>query len=258
MYNPTRSRIFSIKSGSGETLKESCRHGLRPNARQISPRWCERSHVSRPGPASTNAWRRAVRSPTCPPRPPRRRRRRSCGPRPASARQQAHRDDPPRNRAAISTPSSDAHQGTRRRSCSSNRRRTPTRSDNATPTPETTNDAAPSAPTSRAHQRSTRCPPSADHDAPYPAPPIRGSTRHNAATARKFPITPKYSADQPTRTLVVRRGFGLVGEGCSSSADFGEDLFGWLLPDERFGIVVPVFDPDLDRVDELVNAVEGA
>src|SRR3954453_14874698 len=37
MYIPTRSRIFSIKSGSGEALKESCRHGLRPNARQISP-----------------------------------------------------------------------------------------------------------------------------------------------------------------------------------------------------------------------------
>src|SRR3954447_15675732 len=37
MYRPTRSRIFSTRSGSGETLKESCRHGLSPNARQISP-----------------------------------------------------------------------------------------------------------------------------------------------------------------------------------------------------------------------------
>ena len=36
MYNPTRSRTFSIRSGSGDTLKESCFHGLRPNARQIS------------------------------------------------------------------------------------------------------------------------------------------------------------------------------------------------------------------------------
>ena len=36
MYNPTRSGTFSIRSGSGDTLKLSWRHGLRPNARQIS------------------------------------------------------------------------------------------------------------------------------------------------------------------------------------------------------------------------------
>ena len=36
MYSPTRSRTFSTRSGSGETLKLSCRHGLSPKARQIS------------------------------------------------------------------------------------------------------------------------------------------------------------------------------------------------------------------------------
>jgi hypothetical protein len=36
MYNPTRSRTFSIRSGSGDNLKLSCFHGLRLNARQIS------------------------------------------------------------------------------------------------------------------------------------------------------------------------------------------------------------------------------
>ena len=36
MYNPTRSRTFSTISGSGDTLKLSCCHGLRLNARQIS------------------------------------------------------------------------------------------------------------------------------------------------------------------------------------------------------------------------------
>ena len=35
-YSPTRSRIFSTRSGSGEILKLSVRHGLSPNARQIS------------------------------------------------------------------------------------------------------------------------------------------------------------------------------------------------------------------------------
>ena len=37
MYRATRSRIFSTRSGSGDTLKSSSRHGLSPNARQISP-----------------------------------------------------------------------------------------------------------------------------------------------------------------------------------------------------------------------------
>jgi hypothetical protein len=36
MYKPTRSRIFSTSSGSGDTLKLSVRHGLSPKARQIS------------------------------------------------------------------------------------------------------------------------------------------------------------------------------------------------------------------------------
>src|SRR5215213_8386191 len=36
MYRPTRSRIFSTRSGSGDTLKLSCCHGLSPKARQIS------------------------------------------------------------------------------------------------------------------------------------------------------------------------------------------------------------------------------
>ena len=40
--------------------------------------------------------------------------------------------------------------------------------------------------------------------------------------------------------LVVRRGFGLVGEGSSASFDLGDDLFGGLGPDEGFGVVVPV------------------
>lgn len=58
--------------------------------------------------------------------------------------------------------------------------------------------------------------------------------------------------------LVVRRGIGRGGESGSASADLGEDLVGGLLPDERLGVVVPVLDPELDGVDELVDAVEGA
>lgn len=58
--------------------------------------------------------------------------------------------------------------------------------------------------------------------------------------------------------LVVRRGFGLGGQSRSASPDLGEDLVGWLLPNERLGVVVPVFYPDLDGVDELVDAVESA
>jgi len=40
--------------------------------------------------------------------------------------------------------------------------------------------------------------------------------------------------------LVVRRGFGLVGQGGSAPFDFGDDLLGGLCPDEGFGVVVPV------------------
>jgi hypothetical protein len=36
MYSATMSRIFSTRSGSGDTLNSSWRHGLSPNARQIS------------------------------------------------------------------------------------------------------------------------------------------------------------------------------------------------------------------------------
>jgi hypothetical protein len=39
-YSPTMSRIFSTRSGSGETLNSSCRQGLSPNARQISETVC--------------------------------------------------------------------------------------------------------------------------------------------------------------------------------------------------------------------------
>ena len=42
------------------------------------------------------------------------------------------------------------------------------------------------------------------------------------------------------RALVVRRGFGLVGEGGSASSDFVDDLVRGLGPDERLGVVVPV------------------
>lgn len=40
MYSPTRSRILSTRSGSGETLNSSCRQGLSPKARQISDTVC--------------------------------------------------------------------------------------------------------------------------------------------------------------------------------------------------------------------------
>ena len=57
--------------------------------------------------------------------------------------------------------------------------------------------------------------------------------------------------------LVVRRGFDLV-EGGSSAADFCDDLFGGLVPDEGLGVVVPVFGPDLDGIDEVGHAGEHA
>ena len=40
--------------------------------------------------------------------------------------------------------------------------------------------------------------------------------------------------------LVVRRGFGLVVECGAASADFGDDVVRDLVPDEGFGVVVPV------------------
>lgn len=60
-----------------------------------------------------------------------------------------------------------------------------------------------------------------------------------------------------TTALVVRRGFDLVECG-SSSADFGHDLLGGLVPYEGAGVVVPVFGPGLDGVDECGNTREAA
>ena len=57
--------------------------------------------------------------------------------------------------------------------------------------------------------------------------------------------------------LVVCRGFGDPVECGSSSLDFGDDFFGGFVPDERFRVLVPVFGPHLDGVDELVDAGEA-
>ena len=61
-----------------------------------------------------------------------------------------------------------------------------------------------------------------------------------AASAPGFPGYTKLVDFKNRNELVVRRGFGLVGEGGSASFDFGDDLFGGLGPDEGFGVVVPV------------------
>jgi len=37
MYSPTTSRTFSVKNGSADSLNDSRRWGLRPNARQMRP-----------------------------------------------------------------------------------------------------------------------------------------------------------------------------------------------------------------------------
>ena len=55
---------------------------------------------------------------------------------------------------------------------------------------------------------------------------------------------------------MVRRGFGFLVEGGSSPFHFGDDLVGGLVPDEGFGVVVPVFDPQVDGVDEFVDGAE--
>jgi hypothetical protein len=60
------------------------------------------------------------------------------------------------------------------------------------------------------------------------------------------------------RYLVVRRGFGLVGEGGSASVDLGEDVVGGLGPDEGLWVDVPVIDPVLDGVGEFGDAGERA
>ena len=55
---------------------------------------------------------------------------------------------------------------------------------------------------------------------------------------------------------MVPRGIGDLVEGGSSSFDFGDDLFGGLVPDEWFRVVVPVLGPQFNGVDELLNAGE--
>ena len=70
-------------------------------------------------------------------------------------------------------------------------------------------------------------------------------------------VLERVDAVAPRLLLVVRRGFDLV-EGGSSAADFCDDLFGGLVPDEGLGVVVPVFGPDLDGIDEVGHAGEHA
>ena len=60
-----------------------------------------------------------------------------------------------------------------------------------------------------------------------------------------------------TAILVVCRGFGWVVEGGAASADFGDDFFGGSVPDEGFGVLVPVGGPGFDGVDEFVHAGEA-
>jgi len=40
--------------------------------------------------------------------------------------------------------------------------------------------------------------------------------------------------------------------------DFGDDFFGSFVPDERFRVVIPPVGPEVDGVDELLNAGEPA
>src|SRR6478609_8894560 len=55
--------------------------------------------------------------------------------------------------------------------------------------------------------------------------------------------------------LVVRRRFNLV-EGFAASGDLLDDVLRGGFPDERFGVAVPVFGPDRDRLGEVVNRGE--
>src|SRR5215204_3086757 len=97
----------------------------------------------------------------------------------------------------------------------------------------------------------TTAPTTRRHSARGTAPPARQPHHHFACAGRG----PGGGPARPP--LMVRRGFGL-GECGSSAAYFGDDLFGGLVPDERSGVVVPVFGPQFDRVDEGVDAVERA
>ncbi len=56
--------------------------------------------------------------------------------------------------------------------------------------------------------------------------------------------------------LVVCRGFDWVVECGSSSSDFGDDFLCGSVPDEGFGVLVPVVGPDVDRFYELSDAGE--
>ncbi len=67
-----------------------------------------------------------------------------------------------------------------------------------------------------------------------------------------------YAITPQTNGLVVRRGIGLGGQGGSAASDLGDDLVGGLAPDEGAGVVVPAFGPQVDGVDELGDAGEGA
>lgn len=59
--------------------------------------------------------------------------------------------------------------------------------------------------------------------------------------------------------LVVRRGFGYYGlQGCSGVVDSGEDLVSRPLPYEWGGVLVPGFDPGVDRFSQFVDGVERA
>ena len=59
------------------------------------------------------------------------------------------------------------------------------------------------------------------------------------------------SREAMERALVVFSGFSDSVECGSSSADFCDDFFGGLVSDERFRVLVPVFGPHFDGVDEV-------
>lgn len=46
-------------------------------------------------------------------------------------------------------------------------------------------------------------------------------------------------------------GIGDRGEGGFAAADLGHDFSGGVVADERFGVMVPVGDPEVDGVDEV-------
>lgn len=74
---------------------------------------------------------------------------------------------------------------------------------------------------------------------------------HQGADSRVLP-----TISSLVHGLVVRRGFGWV-EGGASSFDFGDDLLGGFVPDEGFGVLVPVVGPGVDSFDQLADALEA-